>query len=404
MKSLSTFLLFTAIITGSVNSQIAHNWRGPERQGIYHETGLLQQWPASGPEMVWSFENLGEGFTSPVFANGRIYITGMEGETGYLYILSPGGTLERKFPYGEEYHQAYPGSRSTPAIAGNLAYIVSGHGRLICMNTGNGNVIWEKDLFGDFDGSNIRWGITENLLIDGDRLFCTPGGKKYNLVALNRHNGELIWTSEGSGGLSSYCSPLLVNHNGRSILVTMMHEEIVGIDAGTGRLLWTHPHANFRNIHPNIVVYHEGSIFAVSGYGMGGVKLRLNSTSDDVTEEWFNSDIDNQLGGVVLIDGYIYGSGDRNRRWFCVNWETGETVWSSRDIDKGTVIYADGRLYCYTERGELALVEPTPDGFIIRGQTDITLGSAQHWAHLVINDGLLYVRHGNALMAYNIKK
>ena len=384
--------------------QVAENWRGPGRQGIYAEKGLLQEWPAGGPEMLWTYEQLGDGFTSPVIHEGKIFITGMEERTGYLYVLSTEGILERKFPYGQEYYQSYPGSRSTPSLVGNRAYLVSGHGVLVCMDHSNGSIVWQRDLFGDFDGSNIRWGFTENLLVDGDRIYCTPGGRKYNIVALNRHNGEIIWASEGAGDLSSYCSPLLVDHYGRKLLITMMQRHIVAADAGTGRFMWSHPHANFRNIHPNTPIYHEGSVYAFSGYGKGGVKLRISSVGDAVTEEWFNGDLDNQIGGTVLVDGYIYGAGDRNRFWFCVDWQTGETVYRSRDIDKGTVIWADGRLYCYTERGELALLEPTPEGFIVRGQTMITLGSAQHWAHLVIRNGVLYVRHGNALMAYNIRQ
>ncbi len=396
-------LVFLAFLT-PCNSQVVQNWRGPERMGIYHDTGLLQEWPVGGPVMEWAFEQLGEGFTSPVIHEEKIFITGMENRTGYLYVLSAAGILERKFPYGEEYYRSYPGSRSTPAIVGSLAYIVTGHGLLVCMDHTSGQILWQRDLFNDFDGSNIRWGLTENLLVSGDTLFCTPGGTEYNIAALNRHNGEVIWASPGTGGLSSYCSPLLINHNGRRILVTMMQRNIAGVDAASGETLWTHPHANFRNIHPNTPIYHEGYIFAFSGYGMGGVKLRLNRSGDEVTEVWFNDDLDNQIGGTVLVDGYIYGAGDRNRFWFCIDWQTGETVYRSRDIDKGTVIWADGRLYCYTERGELAIMEPTPEGFIIRGQTSVKLGSAQHWAHLVIDNNILYVRHGNALMAYNISE
>ncbi len=399
--ALQLLLLF---LFNCLNAQQADNWRGPERMGIYHENGLLQQWPSEGPDMVWAYEQLGEGFTSPVFTNGRIYITGMEERTGYLYVLSTDGTLEQKFEYGEEYYQSYPGSRSTPAIAGNHAYIVSGHGLLVCMDHTNGNIIWQIELFNDFDGSNIRWGFTENLLISGDTLFCTPGGSKNNIVAINRFTGDVIWSSQGSGNLSAYCSPLLINHNGKKILVTMMQNHITGLDAENGNVLWLHPYANFRNIHPNTPIYHDGYIYAFSGYGKGGVKLRLNPEGDQVSEVWFNENLDPQLGGAVLVDGFIYGSGDRNRFWFCVDWETGETMFRSRDIDKGNVIWADGRLYCYTERGELALLEPGREGFIIRGQTEVTLGSAQHWAHLVINDGILYVRRGNALMAYDIRQ
>ena len=402
MKRLILVKLIFLIAVSVSNAQSVQNWRGPERMGIYHERGLLQEWPAGGPGMLWAYEQMGVGFTSPVFKDGKIYITGMEGETGYIYIMSEDGIPGNKFPYGPEMHSSYPGSRSTPAIIDNMAYIVSGFGGLVCMDLSDGEIKWSKDLFGDFDGSNLRWGFTENLVVDGDRLYCSPGGRKYNIVAINRHNGDVIWASEGAGGLSAYCSPLLIEHFGRKMLITMMQRHVVGIDANTGRLLWSHPYANQRNIHPNTPVYHEGSIYAFSGYGKGGVKLKLNPAGDAVTEEWFNSDLDNQMGGTVLVDGYVYGSGDRNRFWFCVDWETGETVYSSRDIAKGTVIWADGRLYCYTERGELALLEPTGNGFIIRGQTDITLGSDQHWAHLVINNGVLYVRHGNALMAYRI--
>jgi outer membrane protein assembly factor BamB len=402
MKRLILVMPALLLITFGSPAQIAENWRGPDRMGIYHETGLLQEWPESGPEMAWAYEDLGEGFTSPVIIGENIYITGMEGSTGYLYILAKDGSLVNKFPYGQERDSGYPGSRSTPAIVGNKAYIVNAFGRLVCMDVDNGNIPWGIHLFEDLDGENISWGFTENLLVSGDTLFCSPGGKKHNIVALNRHNGDLFWSSDGSGGLSSYCSPLLITHNGRGILVTMMQQNIVGVDAVSGKTLWTHPHENFRNIHPNTPVYHEGQIYAFSGYGMGGVKLRLSPAGDNVTEVWFNDDLDNQIGGAVLVDGYIYGAGDRNRFWFCVDWETGETVYRSRDIDKGTVIWADGRLYCYTERGELALMEPTPDGFIIKGKTEITLGSEQHWAHLVINNGILYVRHGNALMAFKI--
>ncbi len=404
MKKVVFLNLILLIGTSILSAQVHQNWRGPERMGIYHETGLLQQWPAGGPQMIWAYEALGEGFTSPVIENGKIYITGMEERTGYLYVLSMDGKPERKFPYGMEFYRAYPGSRSTPVIAGNMAYIVSGHGVLICMNVENGSVAWQRDLFNDFDGRNLRWGFTENLLVDGDRIYCTPGGRKNNLVALNRHTGEVIWSSPGAGGLSAYCSPLLIDHYGRRQIVTMMQSDVVGIDAGTGRQMWSHPHANNRNIHPNTPIYHEGSIYAFSGYGKGGVKLKINSVGDGVTEEWFNSDMDNQIGGAVLVDGFLYGSGDRNRFWFKVDWETGETVSRTRDIDKGTVIFADGRLYCYTERGELALLEPARDGLAVRGQTNITLGANQHWAHLVIDNGILYVRRGNALIAFGIRE
>jgi outer membrane protein assembly factor BamB len=403
-KTRFAIILIIMALSASLDAQVVNNWRGPDRQGMYQETNLLKEWPENGPVMAWAFEGLGKGFTSAVPANGKIYTSGMEGETGYIYELSMQGQLLRKFPYGEEISSNYPGTRSTPTIAGDLAYVATGHGKLVCMDLATGKLKWSRDLFNEFDGSNIRWGLTENLIINGDLIYCAPGGRRYNVVALNRHTGKLVWSSPGKGGLSAYCSPLLVNHNGRKILVTMMHSNILGLDAQTGVLLWSHPHANNRNIHPNTPIYHNGDIYCFSGYGKGGLKLRLNAEGTSVTKVWENETVDPQLGGAVLVDGYIYASGDRNRRWFVMDWNTGEIRYETRDIDKGNIIAADGMLYAYTERGELALLEPKGGSFRVVSQIPVELGSDQHWAHLVIHDGILYVRHGNALMAYDIRR
>jgi outer membrane protein assembly factor BamB len=404
MKIVGLKFICLFLVSFSAAQQV-QNWRGPERMGIYHEKGLLQQWPADGPQLAWAFEQLGEGYSSPVIAGGRIYITGTEDGTGYVYILSLSGKLMSKFPYGPEFHgEGYPGSRNSPAVTDNMIYIVSSLGRLVCMDAGSGKPVWERNLFSDFDGRNIRWGFTENLLIDGDRLYCSPGGKKHNIVALNRHDGGIIWSSEGTGEVSAYCSPLLVNHYGRRLLITHMKDHIVAVNADTGIMLWKSAHKNRWDVHPNTPIYHNGSIFAFSGYGKGGARLRLDSVGNLASVEWVNAELDNQIGGAVLVDGYIYGSGQNNRYWFCIDWETGNRIYRTRDIDKGTVIYADGRLYCYSERGELALVDPSPKAFEIKGMTKITRGSGQHWAHLVINEGILYVRRGNALMAFKISR
>lgn len=397
---LSAILIFISFVSFS---QVYNNWRGPDRDGKYPETGLLKEWPQHGPLMLWSYEDLGRGFTSAIPSGDKIYVTGMEGDIGFIYELSQQGQLIRKFPYGSEMGGNYPGSRSTPTLADNLMYMATGVGKLVCMDLESGTERWSRDLFNEFDGSNIRWGFTENVIVDGDLVYCSPGGKKNNVVALNRFNGRLVWTSAGKGELSAYCSPLLVNHNGNKLLVNMMNDHIIGLDAATGKMLWSYPYANQRSIHPNSPIYHDGSIYCLSGYGYGGLKLKLNANGTAVSKEWFNEDLDNQMGGAVLVDGYIYGSGNRNRNWYCVDWDTGETLHQTRDIDIGTVIYANGMLYAYTQRGELALVEPLPGSMRVVSKTSIELGSEQHWAHLVIHGGILYVRRGNAMMAFQIK-
>jgi outer membrane protein assembly factor BamB len=398
--NLFIILIFTGL---TLSSQTPTRWRGPNGNGVYNETGLLKQWPASGPEVIWHFDGLGEGHSSPAFANDMIYLSGMEGTTGFIYSLSTFGGLKWKVPYGEEFHESYPGARSTPVIAGDLIYVYSGHGVLTCMDAHNGEIKWRKDVFKDFDGKNIRWGVTETPVVDGDLIFITPGGRKNNVVALNRFNGNLVWSSPAKGEISAYCSPLLVELPSRKLLVTMTADHIIGLDAKDGKMLWSHPQTNRYQVHANTPIYHDGGLFCFSGYGQGGVKLELSADGSSVSKAWFNEKLDSRMGGMVLVDGYLYGSGDNNRQWRCVDWKTGEEQYASTDIGKGVTIYADGMLYCYSDRGELGLAEATPKGFNLVSNTRVEMGSAQHWSHPAIHDGRLYLRHGNTLIAYKIK-
>jgi outer membrane protein assembly factor BamB len=402
-RVISLFILF-AFSGLTLFSQTTTKWRGPNGNGVYDESGLLKQWPASGPEIIWHFDGLGEGHSSPAFANDMIYLSGMEETTGYIYALSTFGGLKWKAPYGEEFHESYPGSRSTPVIAGDLLYIYSGHGVLTCMDASNGDIKWRKDALNDFDGKNIRWGVTENVVVDGDKVYFTPGGKKDNITALNRFTGEHLWSSPGMGEISAYCTPLLIELPSRKLVVTMTADHIIGIDTKDGKMLWSHPQTNRYQVHANTPIYHEGGLFCFSGYGQGGVKLELSADGSSVKKAWFNETLDSRIGGMVLVDGYLYGSGDNNRQWRCVDWKTGEEKYVATDIGKGVTISADGMLYCYSDRGELGLAEATPEGFNLVSKTRVELGSGQHWAHPVIHNGQLYLRHGNSLIAYKIKE
>lgn len=387
----------------TVYSQDGTNWRGPESNGIYPETGLMDKWPADGPEILWHFNGLGEGYSSPVFAGDKIYLTGMEGTTGYLYCLSKEGKLLWKKTYGPEWSENYPGSRTSPKIVGGKVYMLSARGGLVCMDAGNGTILWSKDLLKDFNGRNISWGMTENLVVYGDKIICTPGGTATNIITLNRHNGTLIWSSRGKGENSAYCSPLLVKHNGRTLFITLTENNILGIDADNGKLLWSYPQTNQYSVHANTPIYSDGSIFCFSGYGRGGVKLILDDDGSSITKEWTNKTIDSRIGGAVKVNGFIYGSGDYNREWQCIDWRTGEQIYTSSEIGKGAVIGADGKIFCYSERGELAMMRPLPDRFELLGKAKVGMGSGPHWAHPVIHEGKLYIRHGNELIAYKIK-
>lgn len=400
----SLFLTLITIVMGvSAQSQVTR-WRGPEGNGVYPDKNLLKEWPAEGPAMIWHFDELGKGFSSPVFAGDRIYITGAIEDQGYVYVLSLDGKLITKYPYGQEFIESYPGARSSVTIAGDLLYMESGMGLLVCMNISDGSIKWKKDFHKDFDGKNITWGFTETVVVDQDVLYCTPGGQKNNVLALNRFTGETIWSSTAMQELSAYCTPLVVQLPGRKLLVTMTASHIIGLDASTGKLLWSHPQPNEWSVHANTPIFAEGSILCFSGYGQGAPMLQLSADGSSVTQKWFAKSFDSRMGGAVYVDGYVYGSGDvAGKEWQCIDWKTGEQKYASKDVAKGAVIYADGNLYGYSQRGELFMAKATPAGFTVSGKTTITLGSDQHWAHPVINNGTLYVRRGNALMAFKIK-
>lgn len=222
-------------------------------------------------------------------------------------------------------------------------------------------------------------------------------------MALNRLTGEVIWSSPGKGEVSAYCTPLLVDLPSRKLLVTHTADHIIGVDTKDGKMLWSYPFTNRWQVHANTPIFYKGDLFCFSGYGQGGVKLNLSEDGSKVEKAWFNEHLDSRIGGMVVLDGYLYGSGDNNREWRCVNWETGEETYASKDIGKGVVIADDNMLYCYSDRGELGLAKATSEEFNLVSKTRVELGSAQHWSHPVINNGRLYLRHGNTLLVYKIK-
>ncbi len=402
MKRLLTFILLSGLVSAGF-SQGPTRWRGASGNGIYNESGLMKSWPIKGPEILWSYEQLGMGHSSAVVSQGFLYANGMIKETGMLFKFDLEGKLIWKKAYGPEFNSSYTGTRGSPVVVGEKIYLESGVGTLYCFHNSDGSILWKKDLLNDFDGSNITWGMNETPVVDGDVIYATPGGKLNNLVALNRHTGNLIWSSKGNGELSAYCTPLLIEHNGRKILVTHTASSVIGLDAKTGNKLWSQKQTNDTNVHANTPVYYKGAIFYFSGYGQGGGLLKLSQDGSSLTQTWFNKKLDSRMGGAVVVDGYIYMSGDYAREWRCVEWETGKEMYASSELGKGAVIYADGMLYCYTDQGELALAEADPSGFKVISKFKVSKGSEQHWAHPVIHDGVLFVRHGNALIAYKVK-
>jgi outer membrane protein assembly factor BamB len=394
-------LLFFTLLSPLL-AQADSQWRGPERDGIYPGEDLLEAWPEEGPRLVWSMEGLGEGYSSAAVTTDRIYVTGMTRGEGVLYAFS----LDRKplwtSSYGREWSGSHPGARTTPTVAGGRIYVMSAFGRVVCFD-GDGKEVWSRDLAADFGARNLQWGMTESLLVDGDRLFCTPGGRRVMVAVLDRNTGETLEEVRGNGETSGYCSPRIVQHGSRRILITMTERSVVGVDADTYEYLWKQSHVTDYNVNANTPLFHEGDLFTVSGYGTGGQMFRLSEDGSRIERLWKQGSIDSQMGAAVLVDGHIYGSGHNRRGWHCVNWTTGKVAYSARKIgNKGNIIFADGMLYCYSERGDVALVRPDPGNFDIVSSFRIKQGSGPHWAHPVIRDGLLYIRHGGVLMVFDI--
>lgn len=401
--SLFSSLFFSAGIMTEDVSQ----WRGSQRNGIYYEKGLQKIWPEHGPEILWSYEGLGAGHGNAGFTKNKIFVLGMPDTIGVLYAFDYKGKLLWKKEYGLEWHENYIGPRSTPTIVGERVYFESGHGTVFCYNGNTGDKIWSVDLVKKFDAKNITWGMTESILIEGDRLFCTPGGEENNIVALNRFTGETLWTSTGNHQPSAYCSPIFINHNKISLIVTMTAESIIGIDALTGQYYWQVPQYQTNKIHANTPVYSGGRIYCSSDNAKtnsGLVALKLSADGKSVITEWRNENYKNLMGGIIVTDGHIYGSMYRKSLWYCVDASDGQVLYTSDKFGNGNIIMADDLFYCYSETGEIALVEANPLSFNVISKFKISLGSDQHWANPVIHQGRLYIRHGNALMAYNIKE
>ncbi|WP_340112451.1 PQQ-binding-like beta-propeller repeat protein [Maribellus mangrovi] len=412
MRSTIIISFFAILFLGACQQpkQQFSDWRGPNRDGIYNETDLLKEWPESGPEMLWSFEGLGYGHSSVAAVNNKIFVTGVKDtleSMGTLFAFDANGELLYERDYGKDFSLLYHGTRSTPVVSDDIIYIESGMGAVYALDANSGEEIWSKDFQVDFDeDSVIQFGHSESVLLDGDRLICVAGGKEFNVVALNRFTGELLWSCEGEGEIATYNSPILVDHNGQKLVIAMTSNSIMGIDADTGEKYWRVEQTQGNKIHANTPVYVDGKILMVSAgreKTSGMVQLQLSDDGKSVEEMWRNNRYMNLMGGVVKVDSCFYGSSYLKNDWRVMSWKTGETLTQNKDFGGGAVIYADNMFYCYAERdGEIALAKATPESFEIVSKFEVPLGTKEHWAHPVINNGILYVRHGDALMAYDV--
>ncbi len=411
MKIAFIGIILLFLVAGfSVPKQFSQ-WRGPNRDGIYTESNLLKQWPVNGPKMLWSFNGLGIGQGSVAVARGKVFVTGIPDTLraeAFLFAFDTSGKLLWRKSYGKDWTGIFPGARSTPTVADDLIYIENGNGSIHCLKTSDGEQVWSADFFKDFQADSVQFGFSESLLIDGDKLYCTPGGKTNNVVALNRFTGQKIWASPGFKEKASYCSPILINHNGNKMLVNLTSTSIIGLNAENGEMYWRIHQFQDNKIHANTPVYFDGKLLVSSASrkdSSGLVMLQLSPDGKKAEIAWRNKEFINLMGGFILKDGMIYGGAYLQPKWFCIDPATGQTKYISKELGGGPVIFADGLFYCYAEKdGEMALVNGTPEQFSIVSKFKVPLGTAQHWAHPVIADGKLFIRHNEALMVYDISQ
>jgi len=383
-------------------------FHGPRRDNISDATGLARSWPEGGPVLLWSISGLGHGFSTVAIARGRILTAGDREDRTVITCMDMEGRILWQAENGPAWLGPVPGSRGTPTIDGALVYHQNAHGDLACFELETGRKIWHLNVLAEFGAENIEWALAESPLIDGPRVISCPGGPNTAVVALDKRTGQLVWKSPSAGDKAGYCSPILAEWQGLRIIMVLTAKAFIGVNADDGDLLWRFPHETPFDENISSPIFHDGFVL-ISTRTTGSVLLRVDVSGRkaSVTPVWRNHDLDNQHGGVVLYRGYLFGASHVNQqgKWICVDWKTGQTQFMNRDIGKGTLTLADGMFFLMSETGEVAIAPASPQGWEILGRFKAPWGgSGPYWAHLVVCDGRLYLRHSDRLFVYDVRK
>lgn len=382
-------------------------WRGPRRDGVSGETGLLASWPQGGPRLLRQVEGLGRGWSSPVIVGPRLYVTGDVGDDLVIFGFDLEGELRWQVNNGRSWKNPYPGARACCAFSEGRLYHLNAHGRVACLDAASGDEIWAVNILERFEGKNITWALSECLLVDGNRVIVTPGGKRALMAALDKRTGATVWTTEPLGDdVTSHCSPILFRFGGRRMIANCSSAHGFGVDADTGRLLWTVPLKNPYGTNVSTPVYGSGRVFFMTPYAELGRQYQLRATADGfAAERIWSSPVDAVTGGAVLADDTVFAAGyEKAKWWFAIDWQTGRTRYEFKDLVTGAAIYADGRLYCLDERGTVAMLKPGPDGVEVVGRFQLTARPVRDaWAHPVLLDGRLYLRYHDTLFCYDVR-
>ncbi len=381
-------------------------WRGPERNGLSKETGLLKQWPPSGPQKVWSISNLGEGFGSIAIMGDRIFVQGTSGSASKVFCLNlADGKTVWSAALGPKLNERRGnGPRSTPTVDGDRVYVLTENGDLACLRARDSSPVWRKNILKEFGGSNPNWMISESPLIDGNRLIVTPGGRGAGMVALDKMTGKEIWRTKDLSEEAGYSSAIMADVGGVRTIMNFTSEAAVGVRASDGKLMWRQTSPANGTANCTTPVFADNKVFFTSDYGTGGALFGLSAQNGEVKarELYFTREMRNHHGGVVLVNGYLYGA-HGSSGFACIEFATGKKMWMDRSVGKGSLTYADGMLYLFGENNVVGLAEATPNGYAEKGRFSIPDQGKPSWAHPVVAGGKLYIRDQGTLTAYDVK-
>ncbi|MGH9659516.1 MAG: PQQ-binding-like beta-propeller repeat protein, partial [Bryobacteraceae bacterium] len=392
-------------------------WRGPSRNGVSPESGLLKAWPKEGPKLLWQALDIGEGYATPAVVGPRLYMLSNRGlDNEFVQALSvqdgkPIWTTRLGNVGSPNQEPPYPMARSTPTVEGDRLYALSSDGDLACLESATGKIVWRKSLKTDFGGKPGKWAYSESPLIDGDVLVASPGGADATLVALNKKSGAVIWKSAVPGGeAAAYASAIAIEAAGRKQYVQFLDKGVVGVDARTGQFLWRYDKTSTGPANIATPVAHDGYVYSTNARRFGGALVQLHAAAGGVTAEevYFERDVPNSLGGQILLSGFLYGTNQKGM--VSSEFVTGKVRWQDPAIGPGAVLYADGHLYVHGENGDVLLIEASPEAYREKGrftpaaQPKRSRAREMAWTYPVVSNGRLYIRDLGALWCYDVRQ
>lgn len=412
MRFFVSLFFVLASISGLFAQDIVE-WRGPNRTGIYPDKNLMKSWPENGPKLFLEVNNIGNGYSSPVVYKNTIYVTGRKDSLDVVSAYDWSGKKKWESVYGQAWARTFPETRSTPTIENNRIYLASGMGQVSCLDAVSGKLLWTADAQKNYKGESHNWGIAESVAISDKAVFYVTGGEETSVVALSKSDGKLLWKTRSLGGTRAYASSVIIEKAGLRMLLAQTANDLMAINIENGEIIWSYNLVQYhagqmgKGANTNTPLFYNDEIFITSGYDHPALLLGLAADGRSVSLKWTNPDFDSHMGGAVKIGNYVYGSNWINNgkgNWICVDWNTGKTMYDTNWFNKGSIISADGGLYCYEEKtGNVALVKPNPEKFEVISSFKIEKGTGPHWSHPAIYDGKLLIRHGECLMIYDLK-